>query len=138
MTATKKTASSKPKAPKAPPAKPAKVIRSWTVSIHSNHAFTAPECRGNPSLGGIPDIDVLGNENVEKRKILTSSIASYKGRTVTTESGSVYVLTGEPNQHFLDFIKDKGLKYDKRAPIAPLVVAGYVRIERTTSFPKEA
>jgi hypothetical protein len=94
-----------------------KTLIKWTVATHPDDAYAAPEVAGNPGLGGI---DQRG------KRVITSRIQSFRGRFVTTASGSVYQLIGEPDEHFLKFLKDKRLKFNDREPLAPLVRARFI------------
>jgi hypothetical protein len=101
-------------------------LKKWAVTIHPVDHWIAPESRGNPSLGGIPDTGPLAA--AEKKKIVTSPIASVKGRVVTTRSGSVYRLTGRPDPFFLGFLRDRGLAYDGKDPLRALIAGKYIHL----------
>lgn len=93
-------------------------LTDWCLTQHPDDAYTAPECRGNPSLGGL----------VNGRKVVTSPIKEVRGRTVITQSGSVYRLEGEPNEFFTKFVADKKLRVLKSAPLRPLVEAKFIHL----------
>lgn len=93
-----------------------KKLKEWVVCIHPNGAFTAPECRGNPSVGGMLD----------GHRIVTSPIVAFEGRHVQTLN-SVYRLSGKPDAFFLKFLEEKGLPYSSRNPLYPLKKGGYIR-----------
>lgn len=100
-------------------------LKKWVVTLHPNHHWIAPEVRGNPCLGGIPDSGPLAMGG----KIITSPIVSVKGRVVVTHSGSVYRLTGRPDPFFIKFLKDKGLVYDGKNPLLALIDGKFIHIE---------
>lgn len=52
----------------------------------------------------------------EGHKVETTTLASATGRTVTTESGSVYTL-GRPDRAWLKWLKSEGLAYDPKRPV---------------------
>jgi len=87
-------------------------ITEWCVSAN---LWVAPEARGNPFIMG--KANIAGLTGGEVKPISTSSIQKVNGRTITTISGSIYTLVGEPNELFLDFLKSKGLTYDSERPL---------------------
>lgn len=95
-----------------------KIIRSWAVTVRPGAAFTAPECRGNPSVGGLLESGT---------KICTSPIEEIEGRVVRTKY-STYVLEGDPDPFFMEFLMRKGLTYNDEEPFQALVEGGFIHL----------
>ncbi len=84
-------------------------LDNWSVG---SDPYAAPElkrvwlhgvCTGHPHK---PDGE----------RVRTSNIKSADGRTVTTESGTVYRL-GRVDPGYRKWLREKGLAYDPRAPV---------------------
>jgi hypothetical protein len=58
-----------------------------------------------------------GGRFVDGKKVTTSRVVSVDGRMITTKSGSVYELVGDPESGYLDFLKEIGKEYDPINPI---------------------
>lgn len=86
-------------------------IEDWSV-VGSQDPYLPPECR-TTSLHG----RVYGHHRKEDGSLVrTSAIKSVKGRTITTDSGTVYRL-GRVSKTYLQWLKDNGLKYNCCNPI---------------------
>ncbi len=51
------------------------------------------------------------------KHVTTSRVETVNGRFITTHSGSVYELVGDPDPNYLKFLKEIGEEYDKDNPI---------------------
>jgi len=80
------------------------VLNSWSLAEDYWHA---PEVRVKR---------LVGFRDGETRQVITSPIDKIDGRTITTVSGSVYVL-GDPDPLYLDWMAEHGFTYDESAPI---------------------
>lgn len=87
-------------------------VREWCISADQ---FVAPEQRGNPSIMGKSIVE--GVTDGEEKGIFTSAIRRVNGRIVTTLSGSIYTLVGEPHQHFRDLLIREGHTYNAAHPL---------------------
>jgi len=81
-------------------------LHKWSVMIGCD-PFTAPELRAK-RLTGYRDDD--------PREVITSPIQTIEGRTITTLSGSVYVLE-DPDPEYLLWMAENGYQYDPENPI---------------------
>jgi len=97
-------------------------VRDWCISADQ---WVAPEARGNPSIMGKAIVE--GVTYGEERGIFTSAIRKVNGRTITTNSGSIYILVGEPNQHFRDDLINKGFEYNSERPL-DCYLGDYIKI----------
>jgi len=64
----------------------------------------------------IRNIRLCGYRNQEERRVVTSSVKETNGRTITTESGSVYILE-DIDPDYLAFLRESGIEYDPENPI---------------------
>tara|TARA_R110000824_G_scaffold124513_1_gene283085 strand:- start:855 stop:1154 length:300 start_codon:yes stop_codon:yes gene_type:complete len=88
-------------------------IIDWEV-VGNRTPYTAPEAMTAHLQGNVynhPDPKVSNGEFVTTSRMVDSS-----GLTVTTASGTKYIL-GTINKAYLKYIKDSGLKYDPSNPI---------------------
>lgn len=92
-------------------------LTQWAVVLSSENPFTAPEAtpirlsgfaHGHP---GFKDGDT----------VTTSPVVAANGRRITTESGRVYELIGEPPLAYLDHLAKIGHVYN---PEQPIVIKG--------------
>jgi hypothetical protein len=81
-----------------------KVIENWFTKPGGN-GFTAPEVAG---------ITICGM--LDGKLIRTSTVRSFQGRTVVTNSGTVYHL-GQIDSEFLDHLKANNYPFDPENPI---------------------
>lgn len=96
-------------------------LSKWSAGTIARDRYTAPEA-GVLRLSGF----VAGHPKKRDGKlVITSPVAAADGRRITTASGSVYELVGEPDPSFLAFLKSIGRTYDADAPI---VVTGVSRV----------
>lgn len=79
-----------------------KTIDQWSTW---KSPFEAPEV-GNPCIQGV----------CEAKAIRTSRVVSFRGRIVTTRSGSQYEL-GEPDELFIEWLKENGYPFDPENPL---------------------
>jgi hypothetical protein len=90
------------------------ILRDWCTSSPPEDRFRAPECRGNPVLGG----KVYGHPDFpDGSAILSSRIAAADGRKVVTSSGRVYILEGAPSPEWIQFLADIGKTVDEENPL---------------------
>ena len=91
-------------------------IERWAVKPARGSDFSAPEVRGIRLRG-----DVFGHpRHPDGNRVSTGPIVKVEGRTVTTESGSVYVL-GAPDPRYLEWLAEEGIAFN---PEKPIVVKG--------------
>lgn len=90
-------------------------LENWAVHYNNNDGFKAPEqldrCLSGECYGHPRKPDGL--------RVNTSSIVSTEGRTVTTASGSVYVL-GEIHPHYAESLARDGITIDPAQPVKVL------------------
>ena len=93
-----------------------RTLRGWSVLLdHHPDPYKGSEF-GRKYLGG----DVFGHPSPrfpDGCGITTGHIASVEGRTVTTTSGSVYVLEGPPCPKYAQWCEDHGIDIDPENPI---------------------
>lgn len=90
-------------------------IREWAVRPGTDDPYMPPEHMGIRLSG-----KVYGHpEFRDGSKVDTSRIVSVEGRTITAESGRIYVLEGEPESEYLKWMKDNNRTYD---PVNPIVI----------------
>jgi len=95
-------------------------IRNWFIT-----GDPYAEVRGNPMLAGIANVE--GVTHGKEKDIMTSSIAKVDGRFVTTKSGRVYELVGEPGEYFRQDLEAKGFAYDPEKPL-DCYLGDYIRV----------
>lgn len=87
-------------------------IRNWYVAKRIGF-YLAPEVV-QPKIGG----QVYGHPIfADGKDIVTSTIARVNGREIVTNTGSIYVLDGEPCSDYLRWCNENGYKYDPVNPI---------------------
>jgi hypothetical protein len=79
-------------------------LHRWSVV---GSAWVAPEAQ---------TIRLSGFRNQEERKVVTSAVDKIDGRTITTASGSVYILE-DIDPDYLNWMVDNNIKYDPDNPI---------------------
>lgn len=95
------------------------VMREWSVVMPSSDGYTAPELL-RPMLKGLVDYHAKLAARGEFKPgdpILTSAIVGAEGRRITTESGSVYVLEGDPHAAYVAYCRDNKIPLDMQNPI---------------------
>ena len=86
------------------------VLKEWSV-VRSDNPYRPPEYK---KLHG----KVYGNPNFEDGgEITTSAIFTINKNEITTRSGSVYILEGEPSVEYMDWIKENNFTYNPEEPI---------------------
>lgn len=89
-------------------------LRDWAVRPGSDNAFLAPEL-GGIRLSGL----AYGHPRFAAgHAVTTSQVIAVDGRRVTTESGRVYLLEGEPEAAYLAWLAEQGRAYNAERPIA--------------------
>jgi hypothetical protein len=88
------------------------VLKEWYI-VGVAEPYLAPEaCK--PSLAG----NVYNHPNFsDGSHITTSVIKTIDGRTITTITGSVYILDGKPSDDYLQWCDKNGFIYDSNNPI---------------------
>lgn len=87
-------------------------LKHWSVTFIPE-AYKAPEQLA-PRLAGA----VFGSPTFQDGdRIITSPIVAVNGRTITTESGSVYLLEGDPDPHYVAWLAQRGHTLDSGNPI---------------------
>jgi len=90
-------------------------LKNWAVVQSPNtDPYLPPEAFGI-YLGG--EIYGRGGRFVDGKRVVTSRVVSVNGRMITTKSGSVYELVGDPEPGYLDYLKEIGKEYDPINPI---------------------
>lgn len=88
-------------------------VREWAVRPATDSPYTPPEHAGIRLSG-----KVYGHpEFRDGSKVDTSRVVAVDGRTITVESGRVYVLEGDPEPGYLKWLADNGRVYDSINPI---------------------
>jgi hypothetical protein len=80
-------------------------LKRWSVSVRD--PYKAPE-QMNASLVGFRDN--------ETKPVITSPIVGVNGKTITTLSGSTYILE-DPDPEYLDFLFENNIPFDPINPI---------------------
>lgn len=90
-----------------------KILKEWAVVLSYKNPFLPPEA--NPiCLAG----KVYGHPRFDDgHSVRTSPVIGANGREISTESGSVYLLEGSPEQEYLDYLQSIGKEYDADNPI---------------------
>jgi len=80
-------------------------LRRWSVEAS---VWQAPEVR---------DIHLVGYRNDEtEHRVITSPIVDIKGKVITTQSGSVYLLE-DIDPEYLRWMQENGINFDPENPI---------------------
>ena len=99
-------------------------LKNWAV-VSNQDSYTPPECVKLHLSGEVYGRDPRasdGKEFPDGKKVYTSSVKDIDGRLITTRSGSVYELVGDPDPEYLEFLKEIGRVYD---PVNPIKVISY-------------
>lgn len=89
-------------------------IRAWSVAHGSRNPYKSREQAGIRLHG----IAIDHPNRPGEHEVTTSRVASVSGRAVTVESGNVYLLEGDPEQGYRDWLAAHGLPYNAEQPIA--------------------
>jgi hypothetical protein len=81
-------------------------LHKWSVMEHRD-PFMAPEMSSKRLVGFRDD---------DPKQVITGPIVSIQGKTITTYSGSVYILE-DVNPEYLKWMEDNGYPYDPENPI---------------------
>jgi hypothetical protein len=87
-------------------------IEQWSVQYAICSAYTAPERRGMKIVGLLVDHPL----RPDGTRVKTSRVVSATGRTVRTQSGSVYEL-GDIDPAYRAYLDEHGIPYDHEQPI---------------------
>ena len=89
-------------------------LEDWAVH-HPDEPYMAPEQKGIMISGVI----VASNSRKFKvgQRIITSLISRTQGRTMFTQTGSIYELRGDPTPSYMDWLKGRNMKYDPKRPV---------------------
>ena len=83
-------------------------LHKWSViDCSKSDPYTAPELL-RKQLAGVRDN--------EEKQVITSYIVKAEGRTITTYSGSVYILE-EIAPEYLVWLRDNNINYDPENPV---------------------
>ena len=99
-------------------------LKNWAI-VSDCDPYTPPECqksRLNGEVYGREPRESDGYTFPDGKRITTSSIKEVNGRVITTRSGTVYELVGDPDPDYLEFLKEIGRVYD---PVNPIKVISY-------------
>ncbi len=83
-------------------------LHHWSVQIKPN-PYAAPQTAGM-------DIRLVGYRDDESRAVITSPVMKVEGKTITTRSGSVYLLQ-DIDPAYEAWMKSVGIAYDPENPI---------------------
>src|SRR5271170_5635163 len=83
-------------------------LSHWSIQIKAD-PYAAPETKNM-------DIRLVGYRDDESRAVITSSVMKVEGKTITTRSGSVYLLQ-DIDPAYEAWMKDNGIAYDPDDPI---------------------
>jgi len=95
-------------------------LKNWAVVYKDWDGYTAPEAMKlylSGEVYGRPPRESDGKEFPDGKRVWTSSVKEVNGRLITTRSGSVYELVGDPEPGYLEFLKEIGRVYDPANPI---------------------
>ena len=87
-------------------------LKDWGI-IKEQHSFRAPESipiKLNGAVYGHPIKE-------DGKRVVTSAILEVDGRTITTESGTIYELVGEPSDKYLKYLEENSIKMDSDNPV---------------------
>lgn len=82
-------------------------LHSWAIVSLHNDPYMSPEL--NPKC-------LSGYRDQSEKKVLTTPIAKIDGRTVTTRSGSVYLLE-DISDTYKAWMDSEGIPYDPDNPV---------------------
>jgi hypothetical protein len=90
-------------------------LKNWAVVQSPNmDPYMPPEAYGIYLSG---EIYGRGGRFTDGKRVTTSRVVSVDGRLITTQSGSVYELVGDPEPGYLSYLKETGKEYNKENPI---------------------
>ena len=92
-------------------------LSDWAVGDNPGDAYLAPEHRGIRLSGRVKGHP----KHHDGKLVVTSPVRSVAGRTVRTASGSTYLLVGEPEPGYLEYLQSCGRTYD---PVEPIKLIG--------------
>jgi hypothetical protein len=83
-------------------------LHHWSIENNfDNNIYLAPEqCKTY----------LIGTRDTDNKMVKTSSISNVNGTTITTKTGSVYIL-GEIDPDYLKWMTDNHIPYNKDNPI---------------------
>lgn len=81
-------------------------LTNWSTT-KNEHPWYPPECMALRLMGMRDD----------GHSVVTSPIVKVRGRRITTESGSVYILTGDPDPRFVAYCESIGKPLNLKRPI---------------------
>jgi len=87
-------------------------LEQWSVQYAICSAYAAPERRGMKIVGLLVDHPL----HPDGKRIKTSRVVSATGRTVRTQSGSVYEL-GDIDPAYRAYLDEQGISYNREHPI---------------------
>jgi hypothetical protein len=87
-------------------------LEQWYAHYAGGTAYTAPELRGLAIVGLLVDHPL----RPDGTRVKTSRVVSATGRTVRTQSGSVYEL-GDIDPAYRAYLDEQGILYDHEHPI---------------------
>ena len=88
-------------------------LHNWSIVNVDPSGYSAPEQCTRVLRG-----KVSGHHRYREMKtILTSAICKVNGRTITTLTGSVYELVGDPEPGYVEYLESIGRTYDTENPI---------------------
>ena len=83
-------------------------LRNWCI-VEGHDPYTAPECQPKKLAGNVYN----HSEFLDGTWIVTSRVVNVEARTITTRSGSVYLLEGDPNPDYVKWCQENKLSYKK-------------------------
>lgn len=102
--------------------KPTIVLTNWWVLFkESSDPYVAPEMLKRCLAGYVTNHPRISNGKL----VETSSIVEANGRFITTSSGSIYYLDGNPDQKYLDWMKEQNYPFNSEDPIK--IIKGKVK-----------
>ena len=81
-------------------------LHKWSVQTETN-PYIAPEMRS---------IQLVGFRDNETKRVVTSPVVKIDGKTITTRSGSVYLLQ-DISTEYLAWMMEQGIPYEVENPI---------------------
>ena len=89
-------------------------FKNWYVKMPAANIFVAPECM-QPIIVG----NIFNHPNYKDNTIImTSCIVESNGKTITTMSGSQYLIEGEPSNDYKEYCFQHNIVIDLNNPIS--------------------
>jgi hypothetical protein len=89
------------------------ILKNWSCVANGVNPYMPPEVIA-PCLSGV----VFGHPKFSDGEVVrTTRIVKADGCTITTASGSIYLLQGEPNSEYLEYLDKNNYSFNRESPI---------------------